>query len=835
MQRILFLGLAVVSGFFISGKVFGQTWIQMNKSTPPDRAANDLFGNTISMSGNIALVGAPQNDVDTVGSNPLNNAGGAYIYHRLSNGKWQLHQKLVASDRAAADFFGFSVSISGNIAVVGAYQEDQDAIGTGTLSAAGSVYIFEANGNGQWVQTAKLVASDRAAGDQFGYSVALSGNHLIVGARYEDEDAAGANYLLNTGSVYMFERLAGGTWMQVAKICAPDRWEKDQFGTTVAIDGNYAAVGVRFEDEDSLGNNTLINAGSAYVIEKSIGGAWNLVKKITAHDRAASDMFGCSIAISGNQLLVGAFQEDHNPAGTGSVSNAGSVYYYLRNGGGQWIQTQKLVASDRQPSDHFGFSVSINQQTAVIGARYEDEDALLSNTISAAGSTYVFKNLSGLWVQEQKVVASDRAVSDNLGSWVTGAGNYLVSSAKLEDEDELGNNTMTSAGSIYFYERCTQPDVPSLSSVTTQFCAGSAVTLQIGGNLGSANYWYLRKGSCTAAPIDSTTGNSFTILVNATETYYVQGAGGCTGTGNGCSSITYTVNPTPVVTASPDQQVCQGMSVTLNASSSVPISWSGGISNGVPFQPAVGTYPYIASATGANGCVGTDTVWVTANPLPAITISGNTSICLGSSTQLTAAGAISWAWNTGATTPTISVSPSSNTTYTVDGTDANGCMQTGVITVMVANASIDTTVTEAGGTLFTNQTGVSYQWVNCLTGLPIPGATSASFTPGISGSYAVVLTGACTQQSGCHSVLLTSLEPEKEGLVRIWPNPGTHSVSLAAPGTFDYRLLDAAGREILAGSGEELVHLSVSGLPAGVYFWQIHTTENQLHMRWIKQ
>jgi hypothetical protein len=773
--------------------------------------------------------------LDTVGTNPLNNAGGAYLYQRQANGKWTLKQKLISNDRAAVDFFGFAVSLSGNIAAIGAYQEDQDALGMGTLSAAGSVYIFEANGSGNWVQTAKLVPGDRGAGDQFGYSVALSGNHLIVGARNEDEDATGANTLLNSGSVYIFERLAGGSWMQMAKICAPDRWEKDQFGTTVAIDGNYAAVGVRFEDEDSLGNNTLINSGSAYVIEKSSGGAWSLVKKLTAHDRAASDMFGCSVAISGNQLLVGAFQEDHNPSGTAPLTNAGSVYYYLRNGSGQWIQTQKLVATDRQPNDHFGFSVSLNQQTAIIGARFEDEDALLSNTVNAAGSTYVFKNLTGLWSQEQKVVASDRAISDNLGSWVSGSGNYLVSSARLEDEDETGNNTLTSAGSIYFYERCTQPDVPTLSSATTQFCSGSQVTLQIGGNLGSANYWYLRKGSCTAAPVDSTTGNTFNILVTATETYYVQGAGGCTGSGPGCGSIVYTVNPTPVVTANPDLQICQGASVTLNASSSAPVSWSGGISNGVAFQPTVGTHTYIASATGANGCTGTDTVQVTVNPLPNITFSGNTSICLGSSTQLTALGASSWVWNTGATTSSITVSPSTNTTYTVDGTDANGCTQTGVITVMVVNASIDTSVTEAGGTLFANQVGVGYQWLNCLTGQPIPGATSSSFTPSTSGSYAVVLTGACTQQSGCHSIVLTGMETAPISSARIWPNPGTEAVSIGVEGSFTYQLMDATGRTLQAGKGYDHLTLSVAALPAGVYFWRLETAEGQTQVPWLKQ
>lgn len=818
----------------MGSNVAGQTWMEMNKSTPPDRLANDIFGTCVAMSPDFAMVGAPQNDFDSQGATPKNNAGGVYVYGRQTDGKWVIGQKLTASDRAVGDAFGTSVAISGNYAAIGAPQEDQDAQGTNTMSAAGSVYIFEKNGSGQWVEMAKLVASDRNLNDQFGYSVGISGGFLIVGARFEDEDAIGANLQVNSGSVYIFERQPSGQWIQIAKICASDRWEKDQYGTNVAISGNFAAVGARFEDEDSLGLNTLVSSGSVYLLERNALGSWAEVKKITARDRAAGDLFGASLSLDGNTLLVGSYQEDQNPQGMAPVTNAGSAYFFQRDNQGQWRQFQKIVANDRQPSDHFGFAVSLQGNSAYIGARFEDEDALLTNTISGAGSTYVFKNLAGIWLQEQKVVASDRAINDNLGFWVAGYGDYLVSAAKLEDEDALGQNTANSAGSVYFYERCTSPDTPQLSSAATQFCSGSPATIQIIGSKGSANYWYLRRGNCNSAPIDSTTGSTFNIMVNASDTWYVQAAGGCTGAGGGCTPITFTVLTTPTVTASADLTLCSGDSAMVSATSTSPVMWTGGVSNGVPFLPSVGTHLYIASATDVNGCTGSDTVNVVVNALPNILISGNTNICLGNSTVLTGTNAISWVWNTGATSTSITVSPTSNTTYTVEGTDANGCTNLGVVTVMVSNASIDTTVSVVGGTLTANQGGVSYQWINCATGLPISGATSASYSPTTSGSYAVTLTGQCTNQSGCHSVILTGLELAQPMVARVWPNPGTERVHLQTEGTFSYLLLDATGREVLAGQATETAIIPIGHLSAGVYHWRLLSEKGTWASPWIK-
>ncbi len=361
--------------------------------------------------------------------------------------------KAVASDRGTMDYFGSSVSISGNYAIVGAYPEDEDASGGNTLSYAGSAYIFERDGSGNWNQAQKIVASDREYSDRFGASVSISGNYAIVGAVTESHDASGGNPLSRAGSAYIFKRDGSGNWSQVQKIVASDRAIDDLFGNSVAINGNYAIVGTGYEDEDASGGNTLSNAGSAYIFEKDGSGNWTQVQKIVASDRASNDLFGVSVSINGNYVIVGANSEDDDASGGNTLSDAGSAYIFERSAGGNWSQVQKIVASDRANDDWFGFSVSISSIYAIVGAYGEDEDILGGNTLNRAGSAYIFKREgSGNWNEIQKIVASDRGANDWFGNKVSVSGNYAIVGAYAEDEDAAGGNTLGDAGSAYVFE-----------------------------------------------------------------------------------------------------------------------------------------------------------------------------------------------------------------------------------------------------------------------------------------------------------------------------------------------------------------------------------------------
>ena len=365
-------------------KRIGATWVQEAKIVASDKAGREYFGTSVAISGDYVIVGAFGEDEDAAGGNTLNDAGSAYIFKRTGT-TWAQEAKIVASDRAVYDFFGWSVAISGDYAIIGAFLEEEDVSGANTMYRAGSAYIFKRIGT-TWTQEAKIVSSDRAAQDDFGYSVAISGDYAIVGARTESEDAAGANTLNYAGSAYIFKR-TGTTWAQESKIVSSDRAEGDGFGHTVAISGDYAILGTSAEDEDAVGTNTLNEAGSAYIFKRT-GTTWAQEAKIVASDRAEGDQLGYSVAISGDYAIVGAIREGDIVPDT---LNYGSAYIFKRTGT-TWAQEAKMVASDRADRDLFGFSVAISGDYALVGAIAESEDAAGGNTLGGAGSAYFFKS-----------------------------------------------------------------------------------------------------------------------------------------------------------------------------------------------------------------------------------------------------------------------------------------------------------------------------------------------------------------------------------------------------------------------------------------------------------
>ena len=440
-KKILTLILSLLTSFS-----FGQNWNEIIKAVAADRGAADEFGHSVAISGDYAIVGTRFEDQDASGADSLTNAGSAYIF-KNNAGTWTQVQKIVAADRGANDQFGYSVAISGDYAIVGAYGEDEDTLGVNTLYWAGAAYIFK-NNAGTWSQVQKIVAADRGASDYFGTSVAISGDYAIVGAYVEDEDASGANPLPEAGSAYIFKNNAG-TWSQVQKIVAADRGLDDWFGYSVAISGDYAIVGAYGDYQDASGANPLSYAGSAYIFKNNVG-TWSQVQKIVASDRGRGDRFSRSVAISGDYAIVGAYWEDQDASGVDSLNDAGSAYIF-KNNAGTWSQVQKIVAADRGLDDWFGSSVAISGDYAIVGAYWEDQDASGVDSLNNAGSAYIFKNNAGTWTQVQKIVASDRGVSDLFGNSVAISGDYAIVGAIYEDEDASGANMLSAAGAAYFF------------------------------------------------------------------------------------------------------------------------------------------------------------------------------------------------------------------------------------------------------------------------------------------------------------------------------------------------------------------------------------------------
>jgi hypothetical protein len=409
--------------------------------TASDGEANDRFGASVAISGDTAIVGATADNI-----NSQVNRGSVYVFVR-SGDSWTEQAKLTASDGVANDEFGSSVAIDGNTVIVGA---PYAAAGS---SLGGAAYVFVRSGT-MWTEQAKLTASDGAASDVFGWSVSLSGETAVIGAY-------GATVGSNTGqgAAYVFVR-SGTMWTQQTKLTASDGSASDEMGYSVAVSGNTAVIGA---DLHNVNSNT--GQGAAYVFVRS-GVTWSQQTKLTASDGAADDNFGNSVAISGETVIVGSYFDDIN-----SNTDQGAAYIFVRSGIA-WAQQAKLSAGDGATDDLFGSSVAISGEQVVIGSDLDDVGTNINQ-----GSAYVFERNSTTWSQKSLLAPANGNALDNFGNSVGIAGGTIIAGAILDDA-----GTSVNQGSATVFIPCTY----QLSPASRSFAAGSAassVTLSCNSNV----------------------------------------------------------------------------------------------------------------------------------------------------------------------------------------------------------------------------------------------------------------------------------------------------------------------------------------------------------------
>lgn len=360
------------------------------------------FGYCVAVSGDVAVVGAFGDDENGTKS------GSAYIY-RYDGTSWLEETKVLASDGALDDYFGYSVSISGDVVVIGAPRDDDNGF------YSGSAYIYRYNGTG-WTEEAKLTASDGAYNDTFGYSVSISGDAAVIGADGNDENG------YNSGAAYIY-RYNGSGWNEETKIMASDGLDGDKFGWAVSISRDTAVVGAA-EDE----NNGYLT-GSAYIYRYD-GTDWVEETKILPSDVAYNDYFGKAVSISGDVAVISSYKDDDNGHDTGSA-------YIYRYNGTDWIEESKLLASDGEGRNLFGISVSISisGDVAVIGASGEYKNELYT------GAAYIYRYNGTGWTEEAKLVASDGEIDDYFGYSVAVSGDMTVIGAY--GDHDYGDRTGT--------------------------------------------------------------------------------------------------------------------------------------------------------------------------------------------------------------------------------------------------------------------------------------------------------------------------------------------------------------------------------------------------------
>lgn len=350
-----------------SNWVFFQSSIEPNVVNPVEQVASDgevgdEFGHSVAISGNYAIVGAPN---DNVGAN--SDQGSAYIFFFNGTG-WVEQAKLVASGGSANDNFGFSVSISGDYAIVGAPNDD-----VGISNNQGSAYVFIRSGV-NWTQQASFTGASGAASDNFGWSVDIDGAYAAIGSPGDD---VGANNAQGTG--YVFLR-TGVNWAQQDYMTLPSGIAVDWFGRSISISGIYLVVGAPGDDIGAV-----TDAGSAHVFQR-IGTAWSHTQVLT-YPNSDDFSFGASVSVTGNFIAVG---------GPAEFTTLGSGRAYIFNGS-SWVTTPNgnflvtILGVDAEAGDAFGFSVSTGSNYLIVSAPYSDTVASLS------GRAYLFQTDGDDW------------------------------------------------------------------------------------------------------------------------------------------------------------------------------------------------------------------------------------------------------------------------------------------------------------------------------------------------------------------------------------------------------------------------------------------------------
>jgi hypothetical protein len=458
----------------------------------------DYFGHAVSISGDTVVIGAPQEDSSATGvdgnqgDNSALLSGAAYIFVR-SGMSWSQQAYLKASNAGQGDQFGYSVSVCGDTVVVGAITEASSSTGVdgdqsdNSAGASGAAYVFVRSGT-SWSQQAYLKASNTEWGDQFGRAVSVSGDIVVVGAYKEASGATGVdgdqsdNSAEDSGAAYVFVR-SGTSWSQQAYLKASNTGTLDYFGYSVSVSGDTVVVGAATEWSSATGvdgdqsDNSAALAGAAYIFVRS-GTSWSQQAYLKASNAESGDVFGYSVSVCGDSVVVGAASEASSATGVdgnqsdNSAEGSGAAYVFVRSGT-SWSQQAYLKASNAESGDVFGYSVSVCGDSVVVGAASEASSATgvdgnqSDNSAPSSGAAYIFVRSGTSWSQRAYLKASNAELFDSVGRSVALAGDTAVvggwgedSSATGVDGDESDNSASASGAAYTFTIDIDPPDEP---------------------------------------------------------------------------------------------------------------------------------------------------------------------------------------------------------------------------------------------------------------------------------------------------------------------------------------------------------------------------------------
>ena len=435
--------------------------------------------------------------------------GAAAVFVK-SGSTWVQQAKLLAGKPDPGDHFGWSVAISGDLVVVG-------ALPILNATRGGAAHVFARSGS-SWSLQQVLRPSDGEPGDVFGTSVAISGDTVLVGAKH---DRTNPDLTAKQGSAYAFT-WNGVAWVEAAKLVSDDGLHLDYFGEAIALDGDTALIGAPGVDLDR---------GAVYWFQRS-GSSWTQVQKLTSSSLEVNDRFGLSLDFTDDTALIGA------PGFVGE----GSAYFFAWNGS-SWSELQEVGASAPTYSNHFGAGVTIESDVALIGAH--DEDTAAGTRVGAA---YLFGRVAGTWSEQGQLTASDAEASDFFGSSVAISGTMLVIGSEGADFPQAPG-----AGVVYEFKTWPQAEAYCTAGTSTSGC--QAVLGTIGGPSASASSGY----TVTASEVEGQKDGLFYFGVNGRQAQPW-------GPGSSFQCVIPPVSRTGLLTGTGTVNTCEGaFALDLNA------------------------------------------------------------------------------------------------------------------------------------------------------------------------------------------------------------------------------------------------------------------------------
>lgn len=653
-------------------------------------------------------------------------------------------KKFTDPNRAYADLFSFAVDVEGEYLVSTNTGDDHDENEMNPLDSAGSALIYK-KVNNEWTLNQKIASPDRMAGDAFGTAVAMQGNELALTSVFHPLDSLGNNSMIEAGAVYIYNRNAQGQYVFNQKIVAFDRSIGASYGASIDINGEWMVVGALYEYKDASGNGTIGNEpGAAYIYRKNTGnGNWEFFQKVSHPSRNDLDRFGFTSVIDGAHMAIGAYSQDYDLNELNYIENAGAVYTFEFNGT-SWVFQNKLVKTSRTEGDNFGYGIDILEDRMIIGAPFRALNAGNNNQ-----GVIDFYQYSG-------------------SSWTTSQGTMIYPHANLPfpgDFNRIGAFGATirmKYGKVFIGT----PGESNFFASPNRISSGTVFQLDLVGN----TYTYATEFTASAPKSFGIFGfpiavDSNVLVVGAPgETQDSLDAGALLDSAGAFFVFEQCIHSNvPQITPSLTS-ICGGDSVQLVISSSSDLHsakewywYTGTYGSGtlvdstdtIWVSPSVTTTYTVAGegyCVAAESSDSSQSITITVNPSPTITANASptTTLCSGESVTLTGGGASTYVWDNGVSDG-VSFTPTATTTYKVVGTDVNGCVDSTTINITVS-AGLTAGINYTGSTTVCSGTPVTLNGTGATTYAWNNGVSDGvAFTPLVTNTYTV--TG--SSPSGC--------------------------------------------------------------------------------------